>query len=282
MAEVSAKDVAALRKQTGAGMMDCKRALQESGGDIEEAKTWLREKGLAGAAKRAGRGADQGAVDVAVSGTIGAIVELNCETDFVAKGDDFRSAVAQLARQAAADPSELGAQTYADTGDTVDTTVKALGGTLGENIQLGRVVRLDAAGGVVDAYKHIQNDRGVIGVLVVLDGVDPADPQAQEVAHDVALHVASAAPGWTRREDVPPEVVEAERQVLENLTRNEGKPEDQIDKIVNGRIGGFFRDRVLVEQGFVKEPKTTIAQLVGRLGPDATVRTFARVKIGEE
>ena len=129
MAEVSAKDVAALRKQTGAGMMDCKRALQENDGDLEEAKKWLREKGLAGAAKRAGRGADQGAVDVAVSGTVGAVVELNCETDFVAKGDDFRSAVAQLARQAAADPSDLGAQTYADSGDTVDTTVKALGAT---------------------------------------------------------------------------------------------------------------------------------------------------------
>ena len=98
----------------------------------------------------------------------------------------------------------------------------------------------------------------------------------------MALHVASAAPGWTRREDVPPEVIAAERDVLENLTRNEGKPEDQIDKIVNGRIGGFYRDRVLVEQGFVKEPKTTIAQLVGRLGPDAVVKTFARVKIGEE
>ncbi len=98
----------------------------------------------------------------------------------------------------------------------------------------------------------------------------------------MALHVASAAPGWTRREDVPPEVVEAERQVLENLTRNEGKPEDQIDKIVNGRIGGFYRDRVLVEQGFVKDPKTTIAKLVGQLGPDAAVKTFARVKIGED
>jgi elongation factor Ts len=282
MAEVSAKDVAALRKLTGAGMMDCKRALEETSGDVEQAKVWLREKGLAGAAKRAGRGADQGAVDVAVSGTVGAIVELNCETDFVAKGDDFRATVAQLARQAAADPSDLGAQTYGDTGDTVDTTIKALGGTLGENIQLGRVVRLDADGGIVDAYKHIQNDRGVIGVLVVLGGVDPSSADAREVAHDVALHVASAAPGWARREDVPPEVVEAERQVLENLTRNEGKPEGQIDKIVNGRLGGFYRDRVLVEQGFVKDPKTTIAQLVGRLGSDATVRAFARVKIGEE
>jgi elongation factor Ts len=207
---------------TGAGMMDCKRALQETDGDIEAAKTWLREKGLAGA------------------------------------------------------------QTYGATGDTVDTTVKALGGTLGENIQLGRVVRLEADGGIVDAYKHVQNDRGVIGVLVVLSGVDPSDAKAQEIAHDVALHVASAAPGWTRRDDVPPEVVEAERQVLENLTRNEGKPEEQIDKIVNGRIGGFFKDRVLVEQGFVKDPKTTIAKLVGTLGPDAQVKTFARVKIGEE
>jgi elongation factor Ts len=203
MAEVSAKDVAALRKETGAGMMDCKRALQETGGDFEAAKIWLREKGLAGAQKRGGRVADQGAVDVAVVGNVGAVVELNCETDFVAKGDEFRATVAQLAQQAAADASELGAQAYAGGPDTVDTTIKALGGKLGENIQLGRVVRLDADGGVVDAYKHIQNERGVIGVLVVLGGVDPSGADVRDVAHDVALHVASAAPGWTRREDVP-------------------------------------------------------------------------------
>ncbi len=282
MAEISAKDVAALRKATGAGMMDCKRALEESDGDFEEARKWLREKGLASVAKRAGRAADQGAVAVATSGSIGAVVELNCETDFVAKGDEFKAAVATLAQQAASTPSDLAFQPFAGSSDTVDTAVKEMAARLGENISLGRVVRLDAGEGLIDTYVHRQEGRGTVGVIVVLSGVDPTSPQAQEIAHDVALHAASAAPGWLRREDVPQSVIDAEREVYENITRNEGKPEAAITKIVEARIGGFFRDRCLVEQAFVKDTKVSIAQLVATLGADATVSAFARVKIGEE
>ena len=281
MPEISAKDVAALRKVSGAGMMDCKRALEESDGDLEKAKNWLREKGLAAASKRAGRAAEQGAVEVVVAGNVGALAELTCETDFVAKGSEFKDTVAALARQAAERGDEnFDAQPYGDT--TVGEHVKSMAGRLGENIGLGRVVRFETSGGLVDGYKHVQNERGTIGVLVELTGIDPADPKAVQVAHDIALHVASAAPRWVRREDVPADVVEAEKQVLENLTRNEGKPEAAIPKIVEGRIGGFYKDNVLLEQGFVRDPKVTLASLLSELGPDATVARMVRVKVGEE
>lgn len=281
MPEISAKDVAALRKVSGAGMMDCKRALEESGGDLEQAKNWLREKGLAAATKRAGRAAEQGAVDVVISGNVGALAELTCETDFVAKGSEFKDTVTSLAQLVAEKgDANFDAQTYGDT--TVGEHVKGMAGRLGENIGLGRVVRFETSGGLVDGYKHMQNERGTIGVLVELTGVDPGDAKAVEVAHDIALHVASAAPRWVRREEVPADVVENERQVLENLTRNEGKPEAAVPKIVEGRIGGFYKDNVLLEQGFIRDPKVTIASLLSGLGPDATVARMVRVKVGEE
>jgi len=204
VAEISAKDISALRKQTGAGMLDCKQALEECGGDIEGAKDWLRTKGLAGAAKRAGREAEDGAVDVVVDGGVGAIVELNCETDFVAKGPDFRGVVGALAKLVADQgDDDLDAKPF--EGGTVGDTVKQLGAKLGENVSIGRVARIESADGIVDGYKHIQNERGTIGVLVEVGGVDASDPRAREIAHDVALHVASAAPQYVARDDVPAE-----------------------------------------------------------------------------
>ena len=283
MPDISAKDVAALRKVSGAGMMDCKRALEESEGDLETAKTWLREKGLAAASKRAGRSAQQGAVDVSFGGGVGALVELTCETDFVAKGDGFKSTVATLAQQVAEQGEDIASKPYAgDAAQTVDDYVKHMAGTLGENIGLGRIARYEVAGGLIEGYKHIQNERGTIGVLVELAGVDPSDPKAVEVGHDIALHIASAAPRWVSREDVPADVIEAERAVLENLTRNEGKPEQAIPKIVEGRIGGFYKDNCLVEQGYVRDPKVTVGSLLSGLGAEAKVSRFIRVKVGEE
>jgi elongation factor Ts len=283
MPDISAKDVAALRKVSGAGMMDCKRALEESEGDLEKAKTWLREKGLAAAGKRAGRAAEQGAVEVSVDGNVGALVELTCETDFVAKGEGFKSTVATLAEQVAGEGEDIASKPYAgDTSQTVDEYEKHMAGTLGENIGLGRIARYEVAGGLIEGYKHIQNERGTIGVLVELAGVDPSDPKAVEAGHDIALHIASAAPRWVNREDVPADLVEAERAVLENLTRNEGKPEQAIPKIVEGRIGGFYKDNVLVEQGYVRDPKVTVGSLLSGLGADARVTRFIRVKVGEE
>ena len=281
MADVAAKDVASLRKLTGAGMMDCKQALVESDGDIEAAKDWLRKKGLSSGAKREGRAADQGAVDVVVDATTAAVVELNCETDFVAKGADFKTAVASLAAQVAAHgDTDLAAQPY--EGSTVGEAVTQLGSRLGERIELGRVARYESADGVLDAYKHVQNDRGTIGVLVELAGVTPGDETAQAVAHDIALHIASAAPRYVSKDDVPADALEKERELLTELTRNEGKPDDVIEKIVTGRLNGFYKDYCLLEQGFVKEPKTSIAKLVQGLGAGASVRRFARIKIGED
>ena len=283
MAEISAKDVAALRKVSGAGMMDCKRALEESGGDMEKAKTWLREKGLAAAGKRAGRAAAQGTVDVFVEGNVGAVVELTAETDFVAKGEGFKEAVATLAKQVAEEGEDIASKPYAgDSSQTVEDFVKGMAGSLGENIGLGRISRFEVSGGLIEGYKHIQQERGMIGVIVELAGVDPSDPKAVEVGHDIALHIASAAPRWVSRDDVPADVVEAERAVLENLTRNEGKPEQAIPKIVEGRIGGFFKENCLVEQGFVRDPKVTVGSLISGLGGDAKVSRFARIKVGEE
>jgi elongation factor Ts len=281
MAEVSAKDVAALRKITGAGMMDCKKALLENDGDMERSKDWLREKGIAGAAKRAGRDADQGSIEVLVDGSVGALVELNCETDFVAKGDVFKQAVAALTKLVVEHgDADLGTRTI--EGETVDDFVNGLSGTLGEKIEVGRVVRFEAGDGIIDAYKHMQNERGVVGVLVELAGVDANDAKAREVAHDIALHIASAAPRFVNRDDVPADEVERERDVLAKQTAEEGKPEPAWPKIIEGKLNGFFKTVALVEQSFVKDQKQTIGALVQSLGGDAKIRRFARVKIGED
>jgi len=282
--EISAKDVAALRKQTGAGMMDCKKALQETSGDIELAKDWLREKGIAGASKRAGRDANQGAIDVRVDGNVGALVELNCESDFVAKSDVFKDAVSKLVQLVIEKGDDnLGAQKIGN--DSVDDFVKGLSGTLGEKIEIGRVARMETTDGLLDAYKHVQNERGNVGVLVELGGVDPSSAKAREVAHDIALHIASAAPRWVNRDDVPADVIEHERKIYETQAREEGKPEQAWPKIIEGKVNGFYKANpggALVEQAFVKDQKSTVGALVAGLGGDAAVRRFARVKIGEE
>ena len=281
MADVSARDVAALRKITGAGMMDCKKALLENDGDFERAKDWLREKGIAGAAKREGRAADQGAVEVLVTGGVGAVVELNCETDFVAKGASFGAALSALTRLVVDEgDSELGAKQL--NGESVDDYVKGLSGTLGEKIELGRIFRFETSDGLLDGYKHVQNERGTVGVLVELGGVDRDDDKVRGVAHDIALHIASAAPRYVTRDEVPAEEVARERAIYEAQTKEEGKPEQAWPKIVEGKLNGFYKTVALVEQAFVKDNKQTIGAVVKALGPDAHVRGFARVKIGEE
>jgi elongation factor Ts len=263
MAEFTATDVQRLRQGTGAGMMDAKRALQESDGDFDAAKKWLREKGLAQAAKRSERQSTQGAIAVANTGSAAAAVELKCETDFVAKAPEFTGLLSELAEAVVAKGEQAAHERAGDLAD--------LGVTLKENITLGRVVRFDAIpGAVLDTYRHVQSDRGVIGVLVELTDGD------QALAHEVALHIASANPRYLSRDDVPAEVVAEEREVLEKLTRNEGKPEQAIPKIVEGRLNGFFKDSCLLEQAFVKDQKQTIAQLLG----GARVTRFARLEIG--
>jgi elongation factor Ts len=281
MAEIATKDVAALRKATGAGMMDCKKALEASDGDLERAVDWLREQGLGKAGKLSDREATEGAVEAIVDGDVGVIVELLCNTDFVAKGSDFTSTVSALAKLVAAE-GDRDVPSLLYEGTTVGESLTQLAAKLGENVSLGRVVRFEAGSGVIDAYTHVQNGRGTVAVLVQLGGVDAGDPAASELAHEIALHVAFAAPGYLTRDEVPADVVERERGVIEAKSRNEGVPEDKLEGATKGRLNAFFKEVVLLEQGSVKDPKVSIGKLVEGLGRGAAVERFARVKVGEE
>jgi elongation factor Ts len=280
--EIAAKDVAALRRATGAGMMDCKRALEESDGDLEAAMDWLRVKGLGKAGSLSEREATEGAVDARVVGNVGAVVELNCNTDFVAKGADFTGMLAAITDLVIAHGAD-DVESLPYEGGTVGDALKQLAAKLGENVTLGRAVRFETDGGLVDAYAHktLKDLPASTGVLVELGGVDPADARAQEIAHEVALHVSFAAPAYLGRDDVPAAALDKERAVIEEKSRNEGIPEAKLAGAVQGRLNGFYKESVLLEQGSVRDPKVSIATLVAELGPEATVRRFARVKVGE-
>jgi len=263
MADFTAKDVQALRQSTGAGMMDAKRALTENDGDAEAAAKWLREKGLTKAVEKAGRANEQGTVAIARADNASAIVELKSETDYVAKSEEFKALVDTLAEAVAAD-GEAAIATHQDAIDDLRLKLK-------ENIAVGRVVRFETAdGGVIDSYLHVQNERGVNAVLVEVVGGD------QAMAHDIALHVGFSRPEYMSRDDVPAERIAEERQTLEAISRNEGKPEQAISKIVEGRLGGWYKEHVLLDQPFVKDNKQTITAL---LGP-ARLTRFAQVEIG--
>jgi elongation factor Ts len=280
MAEYSAKDIAALRKATGAGMLDCKQALEESDGKLDDAMDWLRAKGIAKAGKLSDREATEGAVDVIVDGNVGAIVELSCNTDFVAKGTDFTSLLADITKLVAANgDGDVSALQLG--GSTVGDTLQQLAGKLGENVMLGRVVRFESDG-LLDAYRHNQSDRGTIAVLVELSGADSADEAAREVAHEIALHISFAAPAYLTRDDVPADVLAREQAVIEEKSRNEGVPEAKLEGAVKGRLNAFYKDIVLLEQPSVKDPKVSIAKLVEGLGGDVKLTRFARVKVGED
>ena len=265
MADFTAKDVQELRRATGAGMMDAKKALEATGGDAEAASKWLREKGLAGAVKRSDRENTQGAVAITRDGNVAAMVELKCETDFVAKSPDFVNLADELAALVAA----KGEDAAAERSDSIDE----LKVTLKENIELGRVVRFEAAdGNALDTYLHVQSDRGVNGVLLELSGPGAT----QELAHDIAVHIAFGKPEYLRREDVPQAEVDAERQTLEATARNSGKPEQALPKIVEGMLNGWFKERVLLEQPYAKDDKQTVKQVLG----SAEIVRFAQVVIG--
>lgn len=266
MADFSAKDVQKLRQESGAGMMDAKKALVENNGVYEDALQWLREKGMGSVAKRADRENTEGAVAVSITDSGAAIVELKCETDFVAKNADFVNLVNELANMVALN------------GDSAiegkKSEIEELNVQLKENIQLGRVVRFEgavAAGRVRDSYLHIQADRGVNAVLVELEG------GSQQLAHDIAVHIAFARPQYLTIEDVPAEEVEQQRKTLEALSRNEGKPEAALPKIIEGRLQGYFKDVVLTEQPYAKDEKQSISQLLN----GAKVTHFAQVVIGQ-
>ena len=260
---VNAKDVQALRQATGAGMMDCKKALEESGGDYEAAKKWLREKGLAASAKRAERESNQGVVALSIDCPKAAIVKLKCETDFVASSESFiaeAQALADLVR-------EKGEAAAAERSKQLDD-LKIL---LKENIDLGEVVRFEAAAGnTMDSYIHVQGGRGVNVVVVEMNGA------SEELAHDIAVHIAFARPTYLTREEVPADVIAAERATLETATRNEGKPEAAIAKIVEGRLNGFFKEIVLLEQPYAKDDKKSVKDVIGK----ASIVRYSQVFIG--
>ena len=277
MANFSAADVKRLRQQTGAGMMDCKNALTEANGDFEAAIEILRLKGAKDVTKRATRTAGNGLVTAELDGTqAGVLVELNCETDFVAKTDLFQQVAGQIAKAACeakvADRLTLLA-TEARPGTTVEQLIDEASASLKEKLELGRFARFE--GGYVASYLH-RSDAALpptLGVLVQLDKDDA------EVAKDLAQQVAAMRPLYTRREDVPADVVEKERRIAEQITRDEGKPEQAIPKIVEGRLNAYFKDVVLTEQAFVKDQKTAIKQVLARSG--VTVTGFARFQVGQ-
>lgn len=263
MAEFTAKDVQALRQATGAGMMDAKKALVEAEGDFDAAAKKLREKGLAKAATRADRDNVEGVVAVADSDTGAAIVQLKSETDFSAKSDDFVALAQDVADAVAAGgPSAA---------DGLQSRIDDLKVTLKENIELGSVTFVaKSAETVIDTYVHVQDGRGVNGVITVLEGGDA------DLAHDISIHIAFTKPAYLTRDEVPQAAIDEERETLTEITRKEGKPEEALPKIVEGKLGGWFRDQVLIEQKFVRDEKQTIEKLLG----DAKLVQFEQVVIG--
>ncbi len=277
MANYSAADVKRLREQTGAGMLDCKNALVEADGHFDAAVEALRVKGAKDVTKRAGRVAANGLVTAELDGTsAGVLVELNCETDFVAKTDRFQQVAAEIAKAAlAAGQADRLAVLALEVkpGQTTQQLIEEAGASLKEKLDLGRFARFD--GGYITSYLHKSSPDlpPTLGVLVQLDS------GGEDVAVDIAHQVAAMRPQYVTRDDVPADVVANERRIAEQMTRDEGKPEQAIPKIVEGRVGAFFKDVALVDQPSVRDQKKTVKQLLAER--QATVRQFARFQIGQ-
>ncbi len=277
MAEFTAKDVMKLREQTGAGMMDCKRALVDADGDMERAADLLRERGIAKAAKRASKIAAEGIVYALVEGKTGVLVEVNCESDFVAKGEKFHELVEAVAKQiAAVKPADVDALLSSDMGGkTVDTFVQEQVAVIGEKISVRRFTVYEAEG-FVETYIHMG---GTMGVMLAFDG-EPTEA-AKAVAHDVALHVAFAKPRYLTAAEVSAETIEKEKAILLQEVINEGKPEAIAEKIVMGKIKKFYEENCLMDQKFVKDDKVTVAQVLAKAGAGVALKQFCFFVRGE-
>jgi elongation factor Ts len=274
MANYTAQDVKALREKSGAGMMDCKGALDEANGDIEKAFEVLRLKGLKGVSKREGRTTSNGLVVSRISGETGLLIELACETDFVAKAENFVA----LADQVADAISAAGATTVEEAlaapldGATVADSITDKAAIMGEKVELRKVEVISAPG--IDAYLH-RTSKDLppqVGVLLGYEGSDA------ETAHDIAVHIAAFSPVYLSREDVPEQVVTQEREIAAETARNEGKPEAALDKIVEGRVTGFFKETCLLDQAFAKDSKQSVAQVAKAAG--LTITGFTRLRVG--
>ncbi|MEK9908454.1 MAG: translation elongation factor Ts [Aquiluna sp.] len=274
MANYTAADVKALREKSGAGMMDCKSALDEADGDIEKAFEILRLKGLKGVSKREGRTTSNGLIVSRVSGGKGTLIELACETDFVAKAENFVALSEQVADAiAAAGATDLDSALAADLGGkSVADSITDQAAILGEKVELRRVSVVEAAG--VDAYLH-RTSRDLppqVGVLLGFEGSD------SDTAHDIAVHIAAFSPQYLTRDEIPADVVAKEREIAEETARNEGKPEVALPKIVEGRVNGFFKETCLVDQDFAKDNKQTVGKVAEAAGIKLT--GFVRFRVG--
>jgi elongation factor Ts len=289
MAAVTAQLVKQLRESTGAGMMDCKKALNETDGDFEAAVDWLRTKGLAAAAKKAGRVASEGLVAVATEGTKGAVVEVNSETDFVARNEDFQAFVTNVATVAlgAGDGAEaVAAAGYPGSTKSVADTLTDLIAVIGENMTFRRSASISVANGVVANYVHgaVKPGLGKIGVLVGLESTGDA-AKLEEFGKQLAMHIAAAKPESVSRDDLDPNLLARERDVLSEQARASGKPEEIIEKMVEGRVRKFYEEVCLLDQTFVIDGETKVAKAVEAAGKEAggdiKVTGFIRFALGE-
>jgi len=289
MAEITAAAVKELRERSGAGMMDCKKALAEAGGDMEAAVDWLRAKGLAAAQKKSSRTAAEGLVGVAVSGTKGVAVEVNSETDFVAKNDQFQDFVSKVATVAletgAADADALSGSAYPDGGTVAEKLVNNVA-TIGENQSLRRVAHVSVSQGVVVDYMHNAAGAGLgkIGVLVALEGDAPADVM-EPLGKQLAMHIAAAFPLALSADDIDSELLERERSVARDKAAESGKPAEIIEKMVEGAVKKYAKENALLSQIFVMDNKTAIADVVAKAAKDAgasiTLKDYVRFQLGE-
>ena len=289
MATITAALVKELRDKTGAGMMDCKAALNENDGDMEAAIDWLRAKGLAKAAKKAGRVAAEGLIGLAGDDKEAAVVEVNSETDFVARNPSFQELVQTIAAagpKAKGDLAALGAASYGKTKTNVAETLKEMVGSIGENMTLRRTAYLSAKDGVVANYMHNQAAPGLgkIGVIVALESTGDADA-LKAIGKQVAMHIAAASPQAVDTDSLDPEVVERERAVLTEQAKESGKPPEVVDKMVEGRLRKFYQDVVLLQQAFVHDPDNTVAKALEAAGKEAgapiKIPGFYRFALGE-
>jgi elongation factor Ts len=289
MAEITPNLVRELREKSGAGMMDCKKALVENNGDLEAAVDWLRKKGLAAAAKKAGRVAAEGLVGVAASGNAAAVVEINAETDFIARNPQFQAMVLQAAEIAAAKDhtvESLAQAPFKGEAATLSEEITRLIAVIGENMNLRRVERLSVANGVVATYVHNATTPGLgrIGVLVALESTSDA-AKLQDLGRKIAMHVAAATPQSLDVASLDPLALERERAVLVDQARASGRPEEVIQKMVEGRVRKFYEEVVLLEQVFVMDGKTKIADVVEQfakeIGTPVVLKGFVRYNLGE-
>lgn len=286
MATITAKMVGELRAKTGAGMMDCKKALTESGGDMEQSIDLLRKKGLSAAAKKSGRVAAEGMIAAVGDDKSGALVEVNSETDFVAKNDlfmAFANGVAEVVlNQNPADVEELKAIDFPGSGRNVADELNHQISTIGENMNIRRFARLESSSGVTASYIH---GAGKIGVLVQLDTDKPGDAKVAEAARMLAMHIAAATPQYLSRNDVPAEVVEREKDIMRAKALESGKPENIVDKIIEGQINKFFGESCLLEQVYVIDTDHKVGKVVEALakeiGGQVTLSAYTRYQLGE-